>query len=290
MPDPRPVITSALVRRLVAEQHPAWAGLPVRPVAHDGWDNRTFRLGEGLTVRLPSAAGYVPQVAKEVRWLPALAAALPLPVPEVVATGVPGAGYPFPWTVRRWIDGEPGDTDALLAPEVVAALAAFLVALGRVDPAGGPGPGPHSAGRGAGLRQWDGEVRRAVAAQQDRLDGPATLAAWQRALDAPPAPEPRWFHGDVAPGNLLLRDGSLAAVIDFGLAGVGDPACDLAVAWTSCDAPGRELLRDLTSVDDATWRRGQGWALWKALVARDEPRHAVPSARVLGALGLAQEG
>jgi aminoglycoside phosphotransferase (APT) family kinase protein len=287
------VITVDLVRRLVAEQHPAWADLPVRPVEQDGWDNRTFRLGDTLTVRLPSAAGYVPQVEKEVRWLPYLASVLPLPVPEVVAPGVPGAGYPFPWTVRRWIEGEPGDPAGLLTAEVVAGLAAFLQVLWDAAPAGGPAPGPHSGGRGAPLRQWDGAVRAAVAEQRGRLDGDAALAVWQRALDADQDDadrEGRWFHGDVAPGNLLLRDGRLAAVIDLGLAGVGDPACDLAVAWTSCDAGSREELRAGTGADDAMWLRGQGWALWKALIARDDPRHAAPSGRVLAALGLTGGG
>lgn len=256
-----------LVRRLVAAQFPRWADLAVRPVEHDGWDNRTFRLGVDMSVRLPSAEGYVPQVAKEHRWLPVLAPHLPLPIPVPLATGVPGEGYPFPWSVYRWLDGEPAAVAGIGDPVVFAtAVADFLVALRRVDPAGGPPPGQHSAFRGGPLTTYDGEVRSALRVLADRVDGAAALAVWEEALAAGWRGPPVWFHGDVAVGNLLVRGGRLAAVIDFGCSGVGDPACDTVVAWTLFDGAGREAFRAGLRVDDATWARGRGWALWKALI------------------------
>lgn len=285
-----PTIDVGLVRRLIAEQFPRWASLEVRPVDLDGWDNRTFRLGDSLSVRLPSAEGYEPQVAKEVEWLPYLARRVSLPIPEVVGVGAPGAGYPFAWTIRRWIDGVPAVADAAHDRMGLATdLAGFLARLQRIDPIG-PRPGAHSAGRGAPLDQWDAELRETVRSLAGRIDPDAAAREWDRALAARADPAPEvWFHGDVAPGNLLLRDGRLAAVIDFGIAGVGDPACDLAIAWTRFDAPARAVFRDALAVDDDSWARGRGWALWKALIALDAPRHAAESRHALTALGVLRE-
>lgn len=252
-----------LVRRLIDTQFPRWADLPVVPVPRGGWDNRTFRLGTDMLVRLPSAAAYALAVEKEQRWLPILAPHLPLPIPVPLAAGKPGEGYPHPWSVYRWIEGEtvrvPLDSSAV-------ALADFLTALRRVDPTGGPAPGLHNWYRGGPLRTYDEMMKEGV----ERLDDPALRAAvaesWQESLDAPWHGRPVWFHGDVAPGNLLSGNGTLTAVIDFGTCGVGDPACDLAIAWTSLTAPAREAFRNRMAVDSATWLRGRGWALWKATI------------------------
>lgn len=260
-------IDVALVRRLIAAQFPEWADLPVRPVEFDGWDNRTFRLGDHMTVRLPSSDGYVPQVDKEHRWLPVLASRLPLPIPTPVAKGEPGEGYPFPWSVYGWIEGEPassGGIDDLT--RFAADIAGFLVALRRVDAAGGPPPGLHSAFRGGPIAIWDVETRNAIDALGDRIPGPTATAVWETALGARSRNAPVWFHGDVAAGNLLVRDGRLSAVIDFGCSGVGDPACDTVIAWTLFSGESRDAFRAALSVDSGTWARGRGWALWKALI------------------------
>ena len=262
-------IDVALVRRLVAEQFPQWAHHDVRPVPRSGWDNRTFRLGDRMLVRLPSAAGYAAAVAKEQRWLPRLAPHLPLPIPAPLAHGRPGAGYPFPWSVYGWLDG----ADALTGPigdlpAFAADLAAFLTALQRVDATGGPQPGEHNWFRGGPLAHYGAQTEQAVDALGDAVDRAAVTALWQRALSTTWQRPPRWFHGDVAVGNLLVRDGRLAGVLDFGTCGVGDPACDLVIAWTLFDGDSRAALRAGLDLDDDTWDRARGWALWKALIVR----------------------
>lgn len=266
VPD-RDDIDAGLVRRLIAAQFPQWADLPVRPVAVEGWDNRTFHLGTQMSVRLPSAAGYVRAVEKEHRWLPVLAARLPLPVPVPLAKGRPGEGYPWPWSVYRWIDGQAAivaGVDDLTG--FAGALAGFLTALRQVDPTGGPRPGQHNWFRGGPLLTYDGETRRAIEALRGRIPGDTATEIWQTALDATRQEPPVWFHGDIAAGNLLVKDGRLAAVIDFGTSGIGDPSCDLAICWTMLSGPSREAFRSGLSVDPAMWARGRGWALWKALI------------------------
>jgi len=266
-------ITPAVVRRLLAEQFPRWADLPITPVELDGWDNTTFRLGDELSVRLPSGDGYSAQVAKEHQWLPVLAPRLPVPIPESVAIGAPSDAFPRPWSVRRWLPGEPatarnvGDLDRLARD-----VAAFLCALYRIDTRDGPVAGLHSWFRGAPLTTWDEQTRAAVAALDGTIDGRAALGAWERARDDPFDGPPVWVHGDIGGSNLLLDEGRLCAVLDFGCCAVGDPACDLAIAWTFFDAATRRTFRAQLDVDDATWARGRGWALWKALTELERYR------------------
>lgn len=267
MDDPQPTIDTDLVRRLVDAQFPQWRDLPVSPVASGGWDNRTFHLGDEMTVRLPSAAAYSLQVEKEQRWLPKLAPFLPLPIPTPLAMGEPGEGYPWHWSVYRWIEGETAKNARIADLGVFAlSLADFLVALRGIDPADGPAPGWHNFHRGGPLTVYDGQVRQAITALEDRIDAQAATTVWETALAATWSGSPVWFHGDVASGNLLVNDGSLSAVIDFGTSGVGDPSCDLAITWTFFEGTSREAFRARVVVDDATWARGRGWALWKALI------------------------
>jgi aminoglycoside phosphotransferase (APT) family kinase protein len=278
------------VRRLIRDQFPHLAGLPVEPVADGGWDNRTFRLGPDRLVRLPSAAEYALAVDKEHRWLPVLAPRLPLPIPVPLAKGRPGAGYPCPWSIYRWLDGEPATLDGIADPVGFALeVAGFLAALQSVDTAGGPQPGVHNWFRGGTLRTFDKEVERALGELDGRVDAELIREVWARALDARWDGVDRWFHGDVARGNLLLADGRLAAVIDFGTCGVGDPACDLAIAWTMLTAGSRPAFRTRLPVDDATWARGRGWALWKTLATCsatiDDPEDAGEYANAQRVLG-----
>jgi aminoglycoside phosphotransferase (APT) family kinase protein len=270
--DGRAGVDATLVRRLIAAQFPHWQQLPVRPVELDGWDNRTYRLGDELTVRLPTDASYAPAIVKEHRWLPVLAEQLPVPIPVPVAIGRPAADYPFAWSIRRWLDGEPAASAEIADLSGFAVeIADFLLALQRIDPTGGPPAGAHSFHRGGSLRHYHEETEQALAALATQpaaggIDIAGAHAVWQAALNAPRHGEGRWFHGDVAVGNLLVRQGKLAAVIDFGTSGVGDPACDLVIAWTLFTGASREAFRSRVKQDPGTWARARGWALWKALI------------------------
>jgi aminoglycoside phosphotransferase (APT) family kinase protein len=286
VPDRR-LVEVGLVRRLVASQFPQWAGLRVRPVPTSGWDNQTFRLGERMLIRLPTAREYALAVDKEHRWLPVFAPRVPLPIPLPVARGVPDDGFNFDWSIYQWITGEPAGADNISDLTGFAdSLAAFLVALRRTDATGGPEPGLHNWFRGGPLQTYDAQVRRAVEILDRRIPRDIVNEIWQVGLceswDGPPA----WFHGDVAPGNLLIRDGMLAAVIDFGTCGVGDPACDVAIAWTLFSGASRNAFRARLDVDPGTWARGRAWALWKALITYakappDDTTAVVPAHRVI---------
>jgi aminoglycoside phosphotransferase (APT) family kinase protein len=259
-------IDVTLVQRLIADQFPALRDLPIEPVLPGGWDNRTFRLGDALSVRLPSSAAYAAQAGKEAAWLPRLASHLPVSIPEIVGLGRPTKAFPYAWSIRRWIDGVSLNPDAALSPRLAAELARTLAALHRIDPAGGPVAGVHSFHRGGDLGAYDSETARAL----ERLEGQVQVASLRAIWAA--ARATRWqrpgvfVHGDVAPGNLLVRDGALAAIIDFGQLAVGDPACDLAIGWTSMDAATRADFLSATGLDADTTARGRGWALWKAAI------------------------
>jgi aminoglycoside phosphotransferase (APT) family kinase protein len=264
--DGRAGITAGLVRRLLRSQFPQWGDLPVVPVEVDGWDNRTYRLGDDMAVRLPTAQRYVPAVAKENQWLPVLAPGLPVPVPSVLGAGAPGDGYPFPWSVRAWLPGEPAQHSLIAdASQFAVSLAQFLLALWGCDPAGGPVAGEHSFCRGESPAHYDRDTRSYLA-EVEGVESTRAAAVWDAALSAEWTGEPVWFHGDVAAGNLLVRDGVLSAVIDFGTSGVGDPACDLVIAWTLFSGGSREAFRQAVGQDGATWARARGWVLWKALL------------------------
>ena len=286
-PDGRGGIDADLVRRLVRSQFPQWGDLPIVPVEVDGWDNRTFHLGDDMTVRLPSAAGYAASVEKEQRFLPLLAPHLPLPIPVPLAKGKPGEGYPFHWSINRWLHGETASLERIADLRVFAAdLAGFLVALQSVDARGGPPAGAHSFFRGGSLATYDEETRRSIDALAGRIDGVRARAVWEVALATTWTRDPVWFHGDVAAGNLLVEDGRLVAVIDFGTSGVGDPACDLVIAWTMFSGASRDSFRRALPLDAGTWARARGWAFWKALItmaakietapaAAEAPRHEI---------------
>jgi len=259
-------ITVELVSQLVRTQFPEWEQLGVRPVEVDGWDNATFRLGETMSVRLPGAEHYVEAVEKEQRWLPILAGQLPLPVPQPLAKGTPGCGFPRPWSVYRWIDGAPATAAAIAdLPQFAADLADFLTALYLIDPVGGPPPGTHNFFRGGPLTVYDGETRDELQALEGHIDTALAAEVWQAALDATWDGSEVWFHGDAQPGNLLLDHGRLSAVLDFGTCGVGDPACDTTIAWTFLSGTSSRVFRERLPVDSATWVRGRGWAIWKAM-------------------------
>jgi aminoglycoside phosphotransferase (APT) family kinase protein len=258
-------ITVELVEGLIAAQFPQWSNLPVKPVEVDGWDNATFRLGSSMSVRLPSADSYAAQVAKEQKWLPVLAPQLPLPIPVPFGQGSPSSLFPRPWSVYGWIDAEVLTIDRVSDTKALASdLAGFLAALYACEPAG-PSPGAHSFSRGGPVGTWDDQVRANLGAVADVIDTAAAGEVWQAALAARHDAASVWVHGDVTGTNLLVRDGRLAAVLDFGCCAFGDPACDLAIAWTFLADDARKLFKESVPVEASAWARGRGWALWKAL-------------------------
>jgi aminoglycoside phosphotransferase (APT) family kinase protein len=249
----------ALVRELLARQHPQWADLPIERVPSAGTDNALYRLGDDLAVRLPRIHWAVEHVAKEQAWLPVLAPQLPLPVPLPVAAGEPDDTFPHPWGVVEWLPGTMASLDQLDDPVQAARdLAAFVRDLRTIDAAGGP---RHQ--RGLAIRLGDETVRAGIAQLHgDDLDTDALTAAWSRAVAAPDHDgPPTWFHGDLAYLNLLAQDGRLSAVIDWGTCGVGDPAIDTIVAWSLFPPDARDAYRESLGVDDAEWERGKGWVL-----------------------------
>jgi aminoglycoside phosphotransferase (APT) family kinase protein len=265
MHDNEIAIDEPLVRGLLEAQFPHWAGLPLRRVQSDGTDNAMVRLGEDMVVRLPRIDWAVRNIDKECKWLPRLAPHLPLPVPVPLARGEPDALYPCPWSVCRWLDGETVQPDRIADPVRLATdLAHFVRALQRIDATGAP-----RAQRGIALAQCDPVMRRTLADSPGLFDTQAVARAWATALRAQPwTGPPVWFHGDLMAGNLLLRDdGVLGAVIDFGAMGAGDPACDGIAGWIVFDADARAVYRRTLGVDDATWARGRGWALFTAVMA-----------------------
>lgn len=247
-------------------QFPQWASLPIEPVGLDGWDNTTYRLGDELSVRLPNDDGYSPQVGKEHQWLPLLAPHLPVAIPESLALGAPSADFPRPWSIRRWIDGEPAAAAPVNRGDLARRLGEFLRALQRIDGRDGPPAGAHSAFRGGPLHVYDAETRQSMLMLGDRIDQDAVGRTWQLAVAGQWEQPPVWAHGDMAASNLIVRREELIAVIDFGCAAVGDPACDLVIAWTLFDAAERDVFRSVVELDDGTWDRARGWALWKALL------------------------
>jgi len=252
-----------LVRRLLAAQFPKWADLPIQSVPSAGTDNALYRVGDDMVVRLPRIHWAVESVEKEHQWLPRLAPLLPVAVPVPLGKGMPGEGYPWQWSIYRWLEGENPTVGGVADSGSLARdLAMFIAALQRVDPSNGP-----AAGRGVPLAMREAPTRAAIEALDGMIDTDATTAAWDAAVRTPEWPGPAvWLHGDLAPGNVLLVNGRLSAVIDWGGLGVGDPACELAVAWNLLSADTRNIFRAALGVDDSTWARGRGWALSVALI------------------------
>ena len=256
----------ALVRRLLAGQFPQWADLAIDPVVSYGTDHDIYRLGDDLAARLPRIGWATDQAAKEAEWLPKLAPHLPLAVPVQLAMGHPAEGYPFEWSVYKWLPGENANGTIDDLDQAAVDLAAFVSALREVDTTKAYPRPPRS--RGAPLSELDEQVRQSIAELGDRIDADVARRSWKESLNASTwGGEEVWVHGDLLPGNLLVVDGRLSAVIDFGCLNVGDPACDLLPAWNVFAGDSRARYRAELQVDDASWLRGRGWALCQAVVA-----------------------
>ncbi len=264
----------ALVRRLLESQFPQWAELPIDALPVGGTDNAIYRLGAALCVRLPRRLDWsAGSLNKEFEWLPKLAPRLRPEVPTPVARGVPGEGYPHEWAVFSWLDGEDAASASLDLRGAAVELAGLLESLRRIEPAGGPPPG----GRGGPLGPRDRATRAGIAALADSIDVDRVTAVWEAALGEPDWHRPPvWIHGDLDARNLLVQRGRITGVLDWGSTCVGDPACDVKVAWAVLDAETRPIFRDLLEIDDATWTRGRGWALSQAMIALPYYLHTYP--------------
>lgn len=270
-------LDEALARVLLRARMPEWGDLPLVRLASAGTDNAMFRLGAEMLLRLPRTPGAARGLRREAEWMPRLAH-LPFVHPPL-AVGEPAGGYPFPFAVLPWVPG----IDAWTAPpadegRLARDLGGFVAGL-RALPFAGPGCGGRGSNRGIPLAAWDHDVRSAVARAADEVDAWACLSAWEACLAAPTHEgPPLWFHGDLQPFNLIVREGRLAAVIDWGALGTGDPACDLAPAWQVLgDLKARAAFREAAGADDAIWVRGKGWALGKALEAIPYYRETNPA-------------
>ena len=252
-------IDEALAHRLIGEQFPEWAALPVSRVEPSGTVNAIFRLGDGLSLRMPRRQGPTVPGGTELEWLPQLAPLLPVDVPLPIAQGRPTNEYPWFWDVHTWVEGSTTAVEEIDAIQAAVDLAAFVGALQKVDPAGAP------QGRGIPLAERDEETRHWLG----KLDGRAALTAeWERALAARSWDgSPVWHHGDLDARNWLVRRGRISGVIDWGAMGVGDPACDVMVAWKLHSRAAREAFRNALPTDDATWERARGWVLSQAVAA-----------------------
>lgn len=267
-------IDTRLVAALIKAQFPQWADLPLRRAASLGTVHALYRLGEDMVVRLPRAGGTAEEVDREHRWLPWLAARLPVAIPVPLGRGKPAGGYPSPWSVYRWLEGENPAPGQLRDPQGLALdLAAFIAALRGLDLEGAP---LSERGRRT-LADLDAAARRATEQSRGLIDTRAALDAWEAALRAPEwTGQAVWVHADLLPGNLLVQRGRLSAVIDFGSVGLGDPASDINVAWSLLPAGARRVFRDAVGVDDATWDRARGLALVIALAALPYYQHTNP--------------
>ena len=263
-------INVTLAQKLIAEQFPQWAHLPIKPVLVGGHDNRTFHLGEAMSIRLPSAQCYADKVEKEQTWLPRLAPHLSITIPTPIAMGKPSRDYPWNWSIYRWIDGESANTlpsDSLDLSLIAEDLAQFLCELHHIDSTGVPlVGGPDNFYRGDSTKIYDAQTREAIAQLHGIIDTDAATAVWDKATSSEWHKTPVWIHGDLTAGNILIKNGSLAAVIDFGGMGTGDPACDLVIAWAFFHGESREIFKSSVPLDADTWARARGWALWKALI------------------------
>ena len=267
-----------LIQRLIATQFPQWQTLPLKEVFSAGTDNSMFRLGDDLVVRLPQHPEAAVQILKEQRWLPVIAPHMHCEIPLPLANGVPTTDFPYPWSVCQWLQGE-NAIEAKVSDfhQAAVTLASFINDLQSLNATDGPVPGEHNFYRGVPLQNRNAQYLTALDQIHDMINTKAALTLWQQVLKADEWKyAPVWIHGDIHAGNLLVRNGCISAVIDFGGLGVGDPACDMMVAWNFLTTDSRAVFREAVKADDATWKRAQGWALSMAVIALPYYRNTNP--------------
>jgi len=259
--------TPDLASKLIAEQFPEYASLLIVDVEKQGHDNRTYRLGEHMLIRMPTAQDYALKVPKEQELLPQLAKRLSVSIPAPIKMGKPSADYPYPFSIYKWLLGKSINLLTLTAQDkeqLAFDMAKFLKELQAITDIEGPEPDQHNWWRGDHVSVYDKGAREQIAELAEIIDTSKALALWDQACATRWNKAPIWIHGDFAIGNILLDGGKLSAVIDFGGAAVGDPACDLVIAWTYLSGKARETFISKMDMDQDTWLRSRAWALWKA--------------------------
>jgi aminoglycoside phosphotransferase (APT) family kinase protein len=260
-------ITSSLARKLIDEQFPEYSHLPITPVAKQGHDNRTYRLGDELLIRMPTDESYALKVPKEQELLPQLAPHLSINIPVPVKMGSPSKDYEFPFSIYRWLEGTSVNL-LMLEKEVIIQLAydltKFLRELQSITDVTGPNPGQHNWWRGDHVSVYERGFHDQIAHLAKFIDVAKANDLWRQACNIKWSKNPVWVHGDFAIGNILMQDDKLSAIIDFGGIAVGDPACDLVIAWTFLDGKARDIFIREMALDEDTWLRARAWALWKA--------------------------
>ncbi|TCR06975.1 aminoglycoside phosphotransferase family protein [Neorhizobium sp. JUb45] len=260
-------IDDALIARLLRQHTPQWADLPCERITSSGTDNALYQLGDTLLLRLPRRGHAIDLIAKELDWLPHMQG-LPLSVPNLRYRGTADLSKPVDFGIFDWLDGDLATPDKLADPvEAADDLAAFLRALHEKDTTGAPRSGPLNNRRGVALDDLSPVTRPAIDMLADEIDSEAAHRLWKRACARPLPKQSVWLHGDLKADNLLARDGRLHAVLDWGLAAVGDPAADYATAWVWIDPAARDRFREVLGLSDDDWLRAEGWALYGAVIA-----------------------
>lgn len=274
-----PESDKSLVEQLIAQQFPEFGHLAIKRVLPGGWDNVTYRLGDDLSIRLPAAVRYAPQIAREEVAFECLAGRLSVAIPSRVRTGLAGPNFPHAWAINRWLEGAPANSPRLLASDQFGAICGRLLRdLHGLQPNGALNPGPENFYRGGTLLNYGAEMNEALSRVHEPVLRERAEMLWCRALTSEWDGVPRWVHGDFFPWNLLVdRSDRLCGLIDWGLAAIGDPAGDLAIAWTCLDFGARQSFRSALTADEATWNRGRGWALWKALTLATRVNQGPPN-------------
>jgi aminoglycoside phosphotransferase (APT) family kinase protein len=258
-------VDAGLVRRLLWTQFPAIAELELTPVEPWGTDNAIWRLGEDLVVRLPRIGWASGQPDLDASVLPRVAGVVPVPVPEPLAVGAPGAGYPHRWSIHRWVEGHAADLSTIPDPVTFAMeLAEVVRALAALDPSGAPA----AINRARPLRQYHESALSAIQGAARLIDADAARAVWEAAANAPAHEGPPvWVHGDLD-GNCLVSGGHLSGLVDWGCCCAGDPAVDIAVVWSELfTLRSRAAFLDALDVDAATVLRSRGAAVQQACAA-----------------------
>lgn len=261
------ILSPDLARKLIAEQFPAYASLPIGDVEKQGHDNRTYRLGDHMLIRMPTAADYALKVPKEQELLPQLEKHLSVSIPAPIKMGKPSVDYPYPFSIYKWLPGKSINLLTLTDQEkeqLAFDLAKFLKELQAIIDIEGPEPGQHNWWRGDHVSVYDKGAREQIAELAEIIDARKALALWDQACTTRWNKAPIWIHGDFAIGNIIIDGRKLSAVIDFGCTAVGDPACDLVIAWNYLPSKAREIFISKMDLDEDTWLRGRAWALWKA--------------------------